>query len=281
MEYKRVDVAYACKPSTSIDHILLHFMIDFNDRPDLTIVGSKCDNTTRGNPRNKGFMKNATVLDCILHTRTGDKDISVKVFKNYLHFCQGLNVALCEKIAKCLEKRFSDINNNLNDIEWVSNHFEEMRRDISTTDNNKTNLIKIIKNDEKVLVVDEYLTYRERFLQSIKQGKRIYKNDLEFGKVTATMSNSKLSVGYMVNCNRMVTDIVNILDEMKDGKEYRIYYDNAISTNIFIRIIIPDIKPIKYTIYQTGTLSWSSYDIPEVHTQIETMFLELCKKHKL
>ncbi len=272
-QYQRINVAYACIPTSAIDYRMFHILMPLEEDDELTFVGSRCSEsgtgrrnsstlgTIRGNPRNTGFMKNAVVVDCILRDGDVKKEVSIKIFRNYLHFCKSREISLCDRVADALCRRLVAMNEKMSDMNWVQQRLALASQDIES-----------IRPHLQVIQ------------ESIQRGIQLCHPNLNHAPVMATMSNSRFFIGCPFNCNTLVLDIGSWVEKHSSQFKYRVYYDNAVHTNISIRVT--GFQTFKFTIYRTGMMAWSSSPETEATIQpicqeLQAMLLELGPRHQI
>jgi hypothetical protein len=227
METVSIAVAYGCRLSSVIDwaHFLALLQIDTGEPID--IIGARGVHIIRGRNDKDALMKNCAILT----VKIDDTYATVKVFKQYLHFCK-VNEQQAIRCADYLCDTIIDAQNILNDEELLSDRLD-------------------ILQEEGAHITPETRDEAEKYLRTVQ----VCALDLTHEPIKPTMTNHTTALGCFIHTAKLA----RLMKESNMGR-WRISYDNSLS--LAIRILVPYENSIKegynFTIQHTGNILYSS-----------------------
>lgn len=268
----KVNVAHACHFSHVVDHgLFFHTMtIDYDDitpqedrlvivgaRREIKIQGQACKKYTRGKPRGDGCMANSLIVDVNFMNNGIVYEPSIKVFKNYLHFCKCDNIEVCTKIA-----------------DKICEMFRNIQEKLTTPEGRKELITPSLERDEFMKDADKINKFN-KWVEKINSP--ICTMSLTHYPVNVSMANYNLRIGSYINTLILVKKLVEELPN------WTITYDNVISLDIILTKKYDDDKNENvhsFKISFTGRIAFSYQIITdECHKAFEEV-ISIIKKYK-
>lgn len=261
-DVRRVDVAYACYFTHIIDYKMFFFMapVDYENRPpldegELVIVGLRGMGKKRGAPRGEGCMDNCIIVDVNFMYKGEVVQPSIKMFKNYQHFCRCPEIGLCESLA-----------------DSVCRILVATQKTAETSDGRMSLISASISHDD-------YLEDKESFIKWIgdnPENRRICTEELDHHKVKVTMAKYGLSLGTHINTTRLAE--VFLSPDLK--RRWTTTYDNALSLDL--RVSCPSRSTSReshrFTIYPTGRVAFSYQEIDDECQEVFSSLIDILRE---
>lgn len=245
MEETTIDVAYGCTLSTVIDY--RHFLILVvlgEDRGTYRLTGARGLGIVRGINSSDRLMKNCAILNVEVRAdskTTQGATATVKVFKQYLHFC-GIGRTEAEGLASFLTELIQETQACLEDEKTLEERLRLLQKEGSH-----------IKTEEDVKEVLGYLT---------KNSAEICSKGLSHGDVVPTMTNHTMKTNRALHSTR----VLRLLQSHRSKtRPWVLTYDNALSLSV--KIFVPRTTSTKegfsFIIQPSGNIVYSSNEVDD------------------
>ena len=233
-----IPVAFGCRLSSVIDYC--HFIsllpittLDKVGEGEIGIIAAKGIGIMRGDNEKATLMKNCAILRLAM----GSKVATVKVFKQYLHFCK-VNLEEATQLADFLCEAIKDTQRVIQDEALLSARLDKLMEEGSH-----------MKAEDRESVESYFL------------GHSVCVLDLTHEPVEATMTNHTIPLGTKIHTARLA----RLLRDEKGYRRWIITFDNALT--LAIRLVVPysDSNKMGYTftIQPTGNVLYSANDTSE------------------
>lgn len=233
-----IPVAFGCRLSSVIayDHfisLLSLSRVEELREGEIGIIAAKGVGIMRGDNEKATLMKNCAILRLAI----GSKIATVKVFKQYLHFCK-VNITEATLLADFLCEAIKDTQRVIEDRELLSARLYELIKEESH-----------IKEEDRESVESYFMDHSVCIL------------DLTHEPVEATMTNDIIPLGTKIH----TACLAGLLRDEKGYRRWIITFDNALALSI--RLVVPYSDSNKdgytFTIQPTGNILYSANDKSE------------------